>query len=382
MNEEASAIQHDGDTYFANSKLEAWKLNYCLDNDTDRFTWAANSEDPIKIYTDDELWFAAKGTIDIDGITYHLWYNSEFQPDEGTPGYLATTSELPGVNDGCATVNLDDEIVIEEGYSYVKQIKSPSATNGTGVIYRMVDEYDNDYPYDFKNIQYKRYKCTKDTKSVFTGEYIGCKDAAAMYPTDESRFTFDETDFQWCYTFNDSSTTAYRDASLSGSDYNNKMPQVTSLPNCVMGTNCYGTTTGNSCYSWTTGNSCHSWTTGNSCRSWTTGNYCYSWTTGNYCYSWTTGNSSGTSAVPQNYVQCFHLASGVQYVAISTDGTVSSAVPFKNFVVKSGVKGTSSSRLSIVVDSSKFPNNSDYEWIIAKNSSGEIKQYCEADLIQ
>lgn len=26
LNEEASAVQHEGDTYFANSKLEAWKL--------------------------------------------------------------------------------------------------------------------------------------------------------------------------------------------------------------------------------------------------------------------------------------------------------------------------------------------------------------------
>lgn len=61
---------------------------------------------------------------------------------------------------------------------------------------------------------------------------------------------------------------------------------------------------------------------------------------------------------------------------------MSQFVPFKNFVVRSGITGTYSNRISIVVDSSQFPNNSDYEWIIAKNSSGEIKQYCEADLIQ
>lgn len=37
LNEEAGAILHSGDTYFANSKLEAWKLWYCLDNDINRF---------------------------------------------------------------------------------------------------------------------------------------------------------------------------------------------------------------------------------------------------------------------------------------------------------------------------------------------------------
>lgn len=68
LSEEAFATHHDGDTYFANSKLEAWKLWYCLDNDTNRFEWAE---------------------------------------DQG---------------------------------------------QGTGVIYRMIDEYGNDAPFDFKNI--------------------------------------------------------------------------------------------------------------------------------------------------------------------------------------------------------------------------------------
>ncbi len=406
LNENASAIQHEGDTYFADSKLEAWQLKYCLDNDDARFTWA-------------------------------------------------------------------------------------DSTNGKGVIYRMIDEYNNDYPYDFKNIQYKRYKCTADTNSIFTNKYVGCKLVdGTINPNDSSRFTFDTSNFQWCYTFNDSSTTIYSDASLSGSDYNNKMPQVTSLPNCVMGTGCYGTACGYNCDSWTCGNSCHSWTCGNDCyswicgkscdswtcgyncdswicgkscdswtcengccswycgnycASWTCGNNCYYWTCGNDCYYWTCGNDcdswicgndcaswtcgndcyywtcgnscsywtcgdscdywtcgnscsywtcgnscsywttgtwSGSTAVPQNYVQYFHLASDTSYVAISTTGTVSSSSPLKNFIVKSGIVGTSSSRLSIVIDNTKFPNNSDYEWIIAKNSSGEIKQYCEADLIQ
>src|SRR5690606_30665691 len=71
LNENARAVQHEGDTYFTNSKLEARKLKYCLDNDTDRFAWA-------------------------------------------------------------------------------------DTVNGMGVIYRMIDEFHNDVPYDFKNIQFKR----------------------------------------------------------------------------------------------------------------------------------------------------------------------------------------------------------------------------------
>ena len=70
LSEQAYAALHSGDTYFANNDLSAWKLWYCLDNDTNRFTWA-------------------------------------------------------------------------------------DSTNGKGVIYRMIDEFNNDIPYDFKNIQFK-----------------------------------------------------------------------------------------------------------------------------------------------------------------------------------------------------------------------------------
>lgn len=69
LSEFAKAINRDGDTYFseAGANLSAWRLWYCLDNDTTKFAWA----------------------------------------DEA---------------------------------------------NGKGVIYRMIDEWNNDCPYDFKNI--------------------------------------------------------------------------------------------------------------------------------------------------------------------------------------------------------------------------------------
>lgn len=77
LSEQARAINHtpqEGETdYFANSNLSAWRIWYCLDNDTTRFAWA-------------------------------------------------------------------------------------DATNGKGVIYRMIDEWENDCEYDFKNIMYIRYK--------------------------------------------------------------------------------------------------------------------------------------------------------------------------------------------------------------------------------
>ena len=68
LSEEAKAVRHEGDTYYPDYvQFNAWKLWYCLDNDSNRFYWA------------------------------------------------------------------DEE-------------------NGTGVIYRMIDEWNNDCPYDFKSI--------------------------------------------------------------------------------------------------------------------------------------------------------------------------------------------------------------------------------------
>ena len=83
LSEEAKAIAHSGDTYFANCELSAWELKYCLDNDTSRFAWA-------------------------------------------------------------------DE------------------TNGKGVIYYMKDEWNNECPYDFKNIQFKRYAITNVSTTGYT----------------------------------------------------------------------------------------------------------------------------------------------------------------------------------------------------------------------
>ena len=67
--------------------------------------------------------------------------------------------------------------------------------NGKGVIYRMVDEYGNDCPYDFKNIQFKRYKITSNRSSLddkYTG-IDGFNIVGSIIP--------DKNDFKWFYTF-------------------------------------------------------------------------------------------------------------------------------------------------------------------------------------
>ena len=86
--------------------------------------------------------------------------------------------------------------------------------NGKGVIYYMKDEYNNECCYDFKNIQYKRWKITPadDTLMEYKDElenyYVG---VGAMIGVKK----LDENDFKWFYTFNGSDTEEL-DASVNG----------------------------------------------------------------------------------------------------------------------------------------------------------------------
>lgn len=55
LSENAKACLHDGETYFKNSKLEAWELKYCLDNNTERFNWATTGGKGVIYYMKDEF---------------------------------------------------------------------------------------------------------------------------------------------------------------------------------------------------------------------------------------------------------------------------------------------------------------------------------------
>lgn len=104
LREECYAIQHKGDTYFANCNLAAWKIWYCLDNDNTKYAWA-------------------------------------------------------------------------------------DTANGKGVIYRMIDEWQNDCPYDFKNVQFKRYwanginitKNEGEPKNIILKGYYGTATNTAIF---------------------------------------------------------------------------------------------------------------------------------------------------------------------------------------------------------
>ena len=334
LNEVAKAIKHEGDTYFANSDLNAWKIWYCLDNDINRFDWA-------------------------------------------------------------------------------------DTTNGKGVIYRMIDEFNNDCPYDFKNIQfYRQWDSVRSLWSVISADNTGVP----------------------CYTFSstgNSATISFTDMSLSISNnvYSNVIGEYVSsngqtLNNIcffgnycnsnTFGNNCYSNTFGNLCYSNTFGNTCDSNTFGNSCYlntfgngyySNTFGNLCYYNTFGNNCYLNTFGNgyysntfgnncnsntfgnncnyntfgnncsniklaSDASATTKYNYYQRNHFGDGCQYIVFTGAETASSAQRVQNYNFAQGLQGTSSAYLTI-----DGKRGRTYETYISKDTDGTIKESVIAEKI-
>ena len=95
------------------------------------------------------------------------------------------------------------------------------AENGKGVIYRMIDEHNNDCPYDFKNIQFKRWAIT-DIQSTTLPEnalselidalgyyHNGHRHMATINPNGAwipqsigvTQYIIDEANYGWYYTF-------------------------------------------------------------------------------------------------------------------------------------------------------------------------------------
>ena len=313
LNEVARAVKHEGDIYFANSDLNAWKIWYCLDNDTTRFAWA-------------------------------------------------------------------DE------------------TNGKGVIYRMIDEFNNDVPYDFKNIQfYRKWNAGKSLWSSISSDSTGVP----------------------CYTFSskgNSVTTVFTDMSLLAADgiYSNVIKKSVSTNkqtlnnNCFFGDNCYSNTFGGNCKQNTFGNYCY-WNTfgnncnnntfgngfqyntfGNGCDSNTFGNNCKQNTFGNGCDSNIFGNNCNNNifgnecmyikfalaATKYNYYRYNRFGYGCQYIVFTGAKTASNSQQVQNYNFAQGLQGTNSAYLTI-----DGVRNLSYETKVAKNSAGELKIYCEADFI-
>ena len=199
----------------------------------------------------------------------------------------------------------------------------------------MTDEFENDLPYDFKNIQFKRYKITAKTSEAkpddLVNGYYGMRSSenpasttGSLYPSGYTistadtafRFTFDyngsdyslnkydnKSGTEWAkhcygneiapYYYNQKqglNNVVFGNTAASSNNYHNRLTGAGIYSN-TFGNNCYSNTFGNNCYSNTFGDYCSSNHFGNNCSSNTFGNDCYYNTFGNNCSSNTFGNN-------------------------------------------------------------------------------------------
>ena len=139
----------------------------------------------------------------------------------------------------------------------------------------MIDEFGNDCPYDFKNIQfYRQWDSSRSSWSIISSSNIGTP----------------------CYTFSSSgngSTTSFTDMSLLASNkiYSNVIGKYVDIYNrqnlnniCFFGGECSSNTFWGDCYNNTFGKLCLNIAFGNNCFNNTFGNNCWGNTFGNYCW--------------------------------------------------------------------------------------------------
>ena len=184
-----------------------------------------------------------------------------------------------------------------------------ASTSGKGVIYRLIDEFGNDCPYDFKNIKFKR------TAEWFSNHVDWCKDIFyGATPSIERRYftfsladnNFNGTDLsinhhngQKYFKFYQNKIAPYYSEAVQQLNNNvfvlKTIDDNTSCNNNTFGINCHSNTFAASCNNNTFGNNCHTNTFGSGCNANTFGNSCNTNNFKNGCNNNTFGNNCHTN---------------------------------------------------------------------------------------
>lgn len=290
---------------------------------------------------------------------------------------------------------------------YTLENTKHSSSDGKGTILWMKDEFRNECYYDFINALFRVYeitKCIKDSSLVGTFAIKG--NPSITYGTNN----------KWVSTFGSSNRgNIIRYDGLakivfgkfcSHNILGDRCSANTFGDNCahnIVGSGCTGNIFGNSyyrnilqngstnnifgsscCYN-IFGNRFGSNTLGKDCLYNTFGIYCSSIVLGDRCSANTFGNECSdikfaadkSALTKHNYYINNRFGDGCSHIVFTGAETAEESTPVMNYNFAQGVYSTSSDY--IIIDGVR---GRDYETKVAKNSAGEIKIYCEADLIQ
>ena len=327
LNENAFAIQHEGDTYFANQKLSAWELKYDINNDTTKYAWADSTNGKgVIYYMKDEN--ENECPYDFKNIQFKVGAKQK----AGTVAnvFYYTFSVATGENDATITDHSlnGGKCYGNKMWLYVTSNKRSLNAN----VFRNTNMTSACYGNTFGNNCINHTFGNNCSSNTF-GD--GC--GGNTFGSDCSNHTFG----------NNCSGNTFGD-NCSNHTFGN------SCSNHTFGNNCGGNTFGNSCINHTFGNNCSSNTFGNSCSSNTFGNSCINHTFGNNCSSNTFGdgcrsNTFGTASAAKDYYKNIIFENYVQYVQLDCTQTTSSSAYCQNVLVGMGIEGTSSSKKTLTV---------------------------------
>ena len=419
LNEVARAVKHDGDTYFAGCDLNVWKIWYCLDNDTTRFAWADSTNGKGVIYRmidefDNDIPYDFKNiqfTHPNDPTTYpHYYYtfasgnaedNTDCSLNISSMCYSNTIKNtiLKGENINETPMILNQiifigNVCVSNTFGYDCQTN----TFGDMCAYNTFGNFCSGNTFGnicFANTFGSNYEnntfgdgCANNTfgsvyenntfgsnyenntfGSSYTGNTFGSSYTRNTFGSSYGNNTFGDN-----YQYNIFGN--YCGSITFGSAYNSNT-FGNDISRNIAGNGCVGNTFGNDCYDNTFGDNFQSNTLGNNCAEITFGNDCSYNTFGNYCYRIKFASGSSTSATKYNYYQYNHFGDGCREILFKGAETASDSAQVQNYNFSQGLRSTSVGFLTI-----DGVRNRVYETKVAKNSNGELKIYCEADLIQ
>ena len=145
----------------------------------------------------------------------------------------------------------------------------------------------------------------------------------------------------------------------------------------ILGDGCSDNSLGSNCQHNTFGNECIGNIFGTYCNSNTFGNECSGNTIGNECLYIKFASGESDTSAKYDYCQHNHFRDGCQYILFKGTETASASAQVQNYNFSQGLQGTPDAYLTI-----DGKRNREYETKVARNSNGELKIYCEADLIQ
>ena len=394
LNEVARAVKHEGDTYFSSVNspcdLNAWKIWYCLDNDTTRFAWADSTNGKGVIY---------RMIDEHNNDCPYDFKNIQFKDPKDTttyPDYYYTFDSGDGSDYSVNSSTNSNKILPYTNAG--KQILNC-------IIFMGGNCHGNTFDYDCYNNAFRSNCCNNTFGNGCYGNALKSTCNSNTFGGNCYNNTFgttckDNTFGNNCYsnTFGNSCS----NNTIGNGCYSNTFDSYCSSN--IFGVDCHNNTFGSDCSDNTFGNSCSNNTTdvdfmrntfGNSCSNNSFGSEifdntfgpncsyntfgmdCSQNTFGSYCQYIKFASDSSASTKYDKYAYN-HFGDGCQYILFTGTGAIESYTDqVKNYTFAQGLQGTSSLYLTV-----NGVRNRSYETKVAKNSAGELKIYCEADLIQ